>query len=80
VTDMNELLVELKKLRDELELKMHLASLEMKQEWGELEQKMESFSSRAGLETTRDALGGALGVLGGEIKLGYQRFKAALKE
>ena len=80
MADINEMKEELKKLRDELELKMHLASLEMKQEWVELEQKMENFSHRAGLETTRDALGGALGQLGGEIKLGYQRFKAALKD
>jgi len=42
VTDINELKLELKQLRDELDLKMHLASLEM--------------------------------------KLGYQRFRAALKD
>ena len=80
MTDINELKLELKQLRDELDLKMHLASLEMKQEWGQLEQKMESFSSRAGLEATRDGLGGALELLAGELKLGYQRFRAALKD
>jgi hypothetical protein len=80
MADINDVTLELKKLRDELELKMHLASLEMKQEWSELEQKMESFSSRAGLETTRESLGGALDLLGQELKLGYQRIKAALKD
>jgi len=33
MADINELKLELKKLRDELDLKMHLASLEMKQEY-----------------------------------------------
>jgi uncharacterized protein YhaN len=80
MADMNEMKEELKKLRDELELKMHLASLEMKQEWKELEEKMDSFSSRARLETTRAGVGDALERLGGEIKLGYQRIRAALKD
>lgn len=80
MTDLNELKQDLKMLRDELDLKMHLASLEMKQEWNELEAKMESFSSRAGLETSAESVGDALELLGDEIKQGFKRLKAAIKD
>ena len=39
MADIDDLKRELKKLRGEMELKMHLASMEMKQEWAELEGK-----------------------------------------
>jgi hypothetical protein len=80
MADLDELKQDLKQMRDELNLKMHLASLEMKEEWEELEEKMESFSSRAGLETSRESVGEALGLLGGELKQGYKRLIAALKD
>jgi hypothetical protein len=80
MADLDELKQDLKQMRDELNLKMHLASLEMKEEWEELEEKMESFSSRAGLETSRESVGEALGLLGGELKQGYRRLIAALKD
>ena len=80
MADLNELKQDLKKLRDELDLKMHLASLEIKEEWKELEKKMESFSSRAGLETSREGVGEALHHLGSELKQGYKRLIAAMKD
>ncbi len=79
MADLEDLTVELKKLRDELELKMHLASLDAKQEWNELEGKWEKFSSRAGLEKSADSMNSALELLGQEIKQSYQRLKFALK-
>ena len=80
MADLNELKEDLKQMRDELNLKMHLASLEMKEEWDELEEKMESFSSRAGLETSRESVGEALALLGGELKQSYKRLIAAMKD
>lgn len=80
MADLNELKEDLKQMRDELNLKMHLASLEMKEEWDELEEKMESFSSRAGLETSRESVGEALSLLGGELKQSYKRLIAAMKD
>jgi hypothetical protein len=80
MTDFDGLKEELKGLRDELDLKMHLASLELKDEWQELEGKWESFSSRAGLEASAESVGSALGLLGQEIKTSYHRMKEALKD
>lgn len=79
MADMHDLNRDLKKLRDELILKMHLASMEMKQEWGELEDKWEKFSERTGLDESAHALGGSLEALGVELKNSYKRFKAGLK-
>jgi hypothetical protein len=79
MTDTHDLKRDLKKLRDELILKMHLASMEMKQEWTELEGKWEKFSDRTGLDESAHALGGSLEGLGEELKKSYKRFKAGLK-
>lgn len=82
-TDMGEfedLVADLKQKRDELRLKMHLASKEAQDEWEELEEKMQEFSSRAELGKTGEGLGDALGKLGEELKLGYKRLRNAIKE
>ena len=87
MTDVQELLDELKQKRDELRLQMHLASREAKDEWEELEEKMEDFSGKAKrfvddakLKETGEGLGDALGKVGHEIKLGYERLKKAMKD
>ena len=80
MTDVHDLKRDLKALRDELNLKMHLASMEVKQEWKELETKWQSFSSRAGFEESAESVGGALHELGLELKRGYKRMRAALKD
>ena len=79
MSDIHDLKRDLKKLRDELKLKLHLASMEAKQEWDELEGKWESFSKRTGLDESADALGNSLEALGVELKNSYKRFKAGLK-
>lgn len=79
MNDTHDLMRDLKKLREELELKMHLASMEMKQEWHELEGKWEKFSQKTGLDESADALGGSLELLGEELKNSYKRFRAGLK-
>jgi cytochrome c556 len=86
MADINELLEELKQKRDELRVQMHLASKEVQEEWDELEEKMEEFSGKAKkfaadakLKETGSGLGGALGKVGEELKLGYERIRDALK-
>lgn len=74
----DDLIEHLKQERDELALKMHLASMELKDEWEALEGKWEEFSSHAGLNKTADGVESALELLGDELKKGYQRLKRAL--
>ena len=87
MTDLETLLEELKQKRDELRVRMHLASKEIKDEWEELEEKMEEFSGKAKqfadeakLKETGEGLGEALGKVGQELKLGYERLKKAMKD
>lgn len=79
MADLHDLNRDLKKLRGELELKMHLASMDAKQEWKELETKWQSFSGKARLAESAESMGDALELLGEEIKKGYKRLKVALK-
>lgn len=78
--DFDEMLAQLKQKRDELRVQIHLASKEVQEEWQELEEKMEDFSGRAKLGETGEGVGKALGELGHELKLGYQRVRDAIKE
>lgn len=80
MSDFDDLLEDLKRKRDELRVQMNLASKEARDEWKELEEKMEDFSSKAGLGETGEGLGKALGHLGQELKLGYERLYKALKD
>ena len=80
MSDFDDLVADLKQKRDELRLKIHLASKEAQDEWEELEEKMDKFSSRAELEKTGEGIGDALGKVGEELKLGYQRIRKAIKE
>jgi len=78
--EFDDLVADLKQKRDELRLKIHLASKEAQDEWEELEEKMQEFSSRAELGKTSEGLGDALGKLGEELKMGYKRVRDAIKE
>ena len=80
MSDLDDIFEDLKQKRDELRLQMHLASKEAKDEWDELEEKMEEFSDKAKLDETGQGVGKALGQLGHEIKLGYERLWTAVKD
>ena len=87
MTDLQSLIDELKQKRDELRVQMHLASKDIKEEWEELEEKMEDYSGKvkqfaddAKLKETGEGLGEALGKVGHELKLGYERLRKALKD
>jgi vacuolar-type H+-ATPase subunit D/Vma8 len=78
--EFEDLVADLKQKRDELRVKIHLASKEAQDEWEELEEKMQAFSSRAELGKTSEGVGDALGKLGRELKLGYNRIRDAIRE
>jgi chromosome segregation ATPase len=80
MSEYDDLVAELKQKRDELRLKMHLASKDAQAEWQDLEKKMQEFSSRAELDKTSEGIGDALGKIGEELKLGYKRLRDAIKE
>jgi vacuolar-type H+-ATPase subunit D/Vma8 len=80
MADFDKMLKDLKEKRDELRVRIHLASRELQDEWQELEQKMEDFSRRARLKESGAAVSKALGTLGTELKSGYHRIHRALKK
>lgn len=59
---------------------MHLASVEAQEEWKELEEKMENVKADAELGKTSDEISIALGKLGHELILGYDRLIVAIKD
>lgn len=87
MSDIDDLIAELKTRRDELRVQIDLASKDARDEWQELEAKMEEFTAKAknladeaGLGETGEGVGRALGDLGREIKLGYERILKAVKD
>ena len=80
MADIDEMVAQLKQKRDELRVQIHLASKEVQDEWQELEGKMDNFADKAKLGDTGEGVGKALGELGHELKLGYQRLRDAIKE
>lgn len=87
MADIDDLIEELKQKRDELRVQIHLASKEVQEEWDDLEKKMEhfageakQFADEAKLKETGSGLGDALGQLGHELKLGYERIRDAIKD
>lgn len=87
MADIDEIIEELKQTRDEIRVKINLASKEVKDEWDELEEKMEDFSGKAKqfakdaeLKKTGEGIGDALGQLGSELKHGYGRIRDALRD
>ncbi len=74
----DDIVQDLKTMRDEVEVKIHLASKELQQEFHELEDKWEQLKSRSGLGRTAEGVGSALELLGDELKRGYERIRRAL--
>ena len=66
----------LRRERDQLKLKMHLAEADARQEWSELETKFDRLKARA--EHAGDETEGALEDIGREIEQGYERIKRSL--
>jgi len=87
MSDLDDIVEDLKQKRDEVRVQINLASREIKDEWKDLEEKMDKFSGKisqfagdAQLKETGEGLGQALGEVGKELKRGYERIRDAIKE
>ena len=78
MADIEKIKNDLKQMRDELELKLHLGSVEAKEKWEELEGQWGKFSERAEIKKTVDDIDDSFDILGEELKKGYKRLKDAL--
>jgi len=76
--DLATLAEELKRTRDTIKLRIHLASKEVQDEWNELEQRWSSFESKAQLDKSAKDVGDAVKILASELKDAYTRIKQAL--
>ncbi len=74
----DEIVQDLKTMRDEIQVKIHLASQELQQDFEDLEDKWEQARAKAGLDRTAQGVGSALELLGDELKRGYDRIRKAL--
>jgi len=74
----------LRREREELSVKIHLASMEVRDEWEEFEEKWEEFTARSKqfykeVEPSLGDIRTALSLLGSELEAGYKKIKSALK-
>ncbi|MFT6407930.1 MAG: vacuolar-type H+-ATPase subunit D/Vma8 [Arenicella sp.] len=73
----------LKNERDELNVKMHLASMEVRDEWAEVEKRWQHAQSKAhqlskASGQSAHELGEAFSILGDELKETYRRIRRTL--
>jgi hypothetical protein len=76
--DMHRFVEDLKAIRDEAKLKIHLGSKDAQDEWAELEKHWHAFKAKAELEKSASELSGSVKQLGSELKHAYARFRGAL--
>lgn len=69
---------DLRRLRDEIQLKIHLGSMELKDEWERLDKKWDEFVRDAEFDKTATEVGSAMQDLAAELQKGYERLKKAL--
>ena len=80
MTDRDRIEAELRRLRDEVALKIHLGSMDLRREWNEMEKEWNEFRTKAGVRETEREVGEAAERLAGELKKGYRRLRDALKD
>lgn len=69
---------ELQTLRDDLKVRIHLASRDLQDAWEGLEGRWRHFQAQAELDKTTSNVSEAAKLLGEELKDGYNRIKKAL--
>ncbi|RME35055.1 MAG: hypothetical protein D6786_03090 [Gammaproteobacteria bacterium] len=79
-TDLDKLLEKVKEERDELRVRMHLASLELKEEWDRIEKQWQQFESRTegALREATESASEAANRLGEELRETYRSFREKL--
>ena len=78
MADVGKLGEDLKRLRDEIKLKIHLGSKEAQNEWADLEKRWKAFRERAELNRTAGELGSTVKQLGSDLKTAYERIRKAI--
>lgn len=74
----DDVLQDLKTLRDELQLKIHLGSRDAQEEWHRLEERWNEFSAKARVDESAEGISSALRLLKEELVRGYERVRKAL--
>ncbi len=78
MTDISNILSELKQKRDEMKLQLHLASKEAEAEWEDLTGEWDKFLSKAQFDKSSDEVGDAAKELGLKMKAAYDRMRKAM--
>ena len=78
MTDLQSFTDDIKTLRDEVKLKVPLASLDARDEWERLEARAAEFESKAQLGRSAADLRAAAVIVGDELKAAYDRLRKAI--
>jgi len=78
MVDVQKLTDDLKRMRDEIKLKIHLGSMEAQSEWADLEQRWKAFREKAEIDRTAGELGSIAKQLGSDLRSAYERIRKAL--
>lgn len=78
MADVQKLADDLKRMRDEIKLKIHLGSMEAQKEWADLEGRWKAFREKAELNRTAGEVGATVKQLGSDLKAAYLRIRKAL--
>ena len=77
MADIDKLMEDLKRTRDELRLQLHLATREAEDEWGNLTGEWDKFLTRAQFDKSSEEVGDAAKELGLRMKAAYDRMRKA---
>jgi hypothetical protein len=81
--ELDRMFENLKRMREEVELKIHLGAADVRDEWEDLEKKWDHFRGRMEVvgraaEEAASEVGDALELVGAELKKGYERIRNLL--
>ncbi len=75
MADIEKLMDDLKRKRDEIRVQLHLASKEAEDEWDELTAEWDRFVARSHLDKSAEEVGEAAKELGLKIKAAFDRLQ-----
>lgn len=75
MSDFDEWLADLKQKRDELKVKLHLATKDAEDEWDELVSEWDKFVRDSQLDKSKEEVGEAAKELGLKMKAAFDRMK-----